>query len=191
MLVVFIGPPGAGKGTQSFRLARQLGVPQLSTGDLFRREIQQGSDTGRLAAEFIDRGKLVPDSIVMEMVSHALASPEFRQGCLFDGFPRTLVQAASLDSMLQGQGTPLDVALELAVDRDELTRRMLARATREHRSDDTPETIRERFDVYYRQTTPLLKYYREQGLLSSVDGLGTPDEVFERILACMSLQSKR
>jgi adenylate kinase len=181
MLIVFIGPPGSGKGTQAKRLLAHLGVPHLSTGELLREAKSSGSAVGRLAAQYMDGGRLVPDPLVLEMVGQKLAEPAFAKGCLFDGFPRTLQQARSLDESLAQRGTPLSVVLELVADEAELTSRMLKRAAAENRADDTPQTIAQRMEVYRKQTAPLSDYYRKQGLLETIDALGTPDEVFERI----------
>lgn len=181
MLIVFIGPPGSGKGTQAKRLLAHLAIPHLSTGELLREAKQNGTQLGRLAAQYMDRGRLVPDPLVLAMVGDKLQEPAFSRGCLFDGFPRTIQQARSLDESLAQRGTPLDLVLELQADDRELTARMLKRAAKENRVDDNPETIAQRMEVYRRQTAPLLDYYRSKGLLASVDAVGTPDEVFERI----------
>lgn len=181
MLIVFIGPPGAGKGTQSKRLLAYLGIPHLSTGELLREAKSKDTPLGRLAAQYMDHGRLVPDPLVLEMVGERLNQPQYTKGCMFDGFPRTLAQARSLDDSLRQRGTPLTLALEMKADENELISRMLKRAAAEKRVDDTPQTIAQRMDVYKKQTAPLLDYYRNQGLLTSIDAMGSPDEVFERI----------
>lgn len=181
MLIVFIGPPGAGKGTQSKRLIQHLGIPHLSTGDLLRGAIASGSSLGVLAAQYMDHGRLVPDPLVVAMVDEKLREPQFQKGCLFDGFPRTLQQARSLDELLAKRGTPLNMALELRADEAELVARMLRRATAEKRVDDNPQTIAHRMEVYHQQTKQLLDYYRFQGILRVVDAMGSPDQVFEHI----------
>jgi adenylate kinase len=186
MLIVFIGPPGSGKGTQSKRLIQHLGIAHLSTGDLLREAKASGSSLGRLAADYMDHGRLVPDQLVLAMVKEKLADPLFKKGCLFDGFPRTLPQARSLDELLAKRGTPLDVALELRADVNELTARMLRRASQEKRVDDNPQTIAHRMEVYRQQTEPLIDYYRFQGVLKPIDAMGTPDEVFECIKAVLA-----
>jgi adenylate kinase len=180
MLIVFIGPPGAGKGTQSQRLLEYLQIPHLSTGALLRAA-KQSSPLGRLAAQYMDRGQLVPDPIVLSLVGEELDKPAFSRGCMFDGFPRTIQQAKSLDDSLHQRGTPLSIVIELKADETELISRMLRRAALEKRADDTPETISRRMEVYHRQTEPLLDYYRKQGLLTSIDAMGTPDAVFGMI----------
>jgi adenylate kinase len=180
MLIVFIGPPGAGKGTQSKKLLDYLQIPHLSTGELLRAA-KQNSPLGRLAAQYMDRGQLVPDPIVLSMVGEELDKPAFSRGCMFDGFPRTIQQAKSLDDSLRQRGTPLSIVIELKADEAELVSRMLRRAAAEKRVDDTPETIGRRMEVYHRQTEPLLDYYRKQGLLVSIDAMRSADEVFESI----------
>ncbi|MDX1947111.1 MAG: adenylate kinase [Pirellulaceae bacterium] len=181
----FHRPPGAGKGTQCQRLLAYLGIPHLSTGALLRAAKTADSQVGRLAAQYMDGGRLVPDPLVLEMVGEKLGQPQYADGCLFDGFPRTIQQAQSLDETLAARGTPLTMALELKCDETELIGRMLKRAAAEKRVDDNPQTIAERLNVYKRQTAPLLDYYRKQGLLVSIDGMGSPDEVFSRIQAAV------
>ena len=185
MYVVFIGPPGAGKGTQAKRLVEHLAIVHVSTGDVLRQAVKDGTELGTTAKEFLDRGALVPDELVVSIVSQRLQQPDCRDGCLLDGFPRTLGQAQSLDACLGERGTPLDLVLELKVDEQELRHRMLERARIENRADDTPHTIAKRFEVYRQETEPLVGYYQKKGLLQTVDGMGTPDEVYQRITACV------
>jgi len=181
MLVVFLGPPGAGKGTQSKRLINYLEIIHLSTGDILRAAVDQGSRMGEIAREFINKGQLVPDQIVVDLIADRLSQRDCQAGCLLDGFPRTLPQARALDHMLAEQDRRLDVALALHVDRDELERRLAGRATTEGREDDSPATILHRLEIYERQTQPLIDYYRRQGVLHDIDAVGTTDDVFERI----------
>jgi adenylate kinase len=190
MLIVFIGPPGAGKGTQSKRLLAYLQIPHLSTGELLREAISQNSSLGRLASQYMESGRLVPDPLVLEMVGDCLNRPQYAKGCMFDGFPRTLQQAKSLDDSLTQRGTPLSLALEMRADENELIGRMLKRAAAEKRVDDNPETIAQRMDVYKKQTAPLLDYYQKRGILTTIDALGTPDEVFERIKQVVDAKRK-
>jgi adenylate kinase len=181
MLIVFIGPPGAGKGTQSKLLTEYLNVPHLSTGDLLRKAKEHNTPLGNMADSFMKAGKLVPDPLVMSIVGERLDQPDCQPGCLFDGFPRTIGQAESLDIYLKDRGTPLNMALVLKVDEEALVARMIQRGKIEHRPDDTPETIANRMQVYRLQTMPLLNYYTQRGLLESIDAMGTPDEVFARV----------
>jgi adenylate kinase len=181
MLIVFIGPPGSGKGTQCRRLLAHLNVPHLSTGELLREAIRAKTEIGRRSSVYMDQGKLVPDSFVLSLVRDKLAQPEFNRGCLFDGFPRSLGQARSLDQLLDERGTPIDVVLELIADEEVLIDRMHKRALQENRADDNPQTIAHRMEVFRQQTAPLRDYYRTQGKLVNIHALGSPDEVFERV----------
>lgn len=185
MLIIFIGPPGAGKGTQAKRLAAYLDIAHLSTGDMLREAVRAGNELGKMAASYMEKGQLVPDALVVSIVGQRLDTPECAKGCLFDGFPRTLGQARSLDAYLSETGRSLDAVLELKVDEEELIRRLLGRAQGANapRADDTPEAIPKRLEVYRAQTAPLLDYYRQRGLLREIDGTGSPDEVFARIQA--------
>lgn len=177
MRVIFIGPPGAGKGTQSQRLVEYLSIPHLSTGDMLRQAVRDQTEAGRLAAPYMDAGQLVPDEIILKLMDERLRVGDCDQGALFDGFPRTLAQARGLDKMLTRVGLPLDVTLELNVDDAEVIRRLAGRG----RSDDQPAVLAERLKGYWKTTRPVLHYYRDQGLLHVIDGRGTPDEVFARI----------
>lgn len=185
MLVVFLGPPGAGKGTQSKRLINYLEIIHLSTGELLRASVGQGTRIGDIAGEFIHRGQLVPDEVVVDLIADRLSQPDCEPGCLLDGFPRTLTQARELDHMLADQDRQVDVALALHVDRDELQRRLAGRAHVECRADDSPETILHRLEIYERQTAPLVDYYRRRGVLYDIDAVGSTDEVFDRIKAAV------
>jgi len=177
MRLIFIGPPGVGKGTQSKRLLAALGIPHLSTGDMLREAIQQDTEIGRKSRDYLNSGKLVPDPIILQIIAERLNKGDCQRGCLFDGFPRTLGQAQGLDKYLDEHGMPMSGVLELKVDQNELIRRLAGRA----RDDDRPEIIRERVEQYNRQTAPLLEYYRKRGLLHTIDGTGTTDEVYARI----------
>lgn len=181
MRIVFIGPPGAGKGTQCKRLVQYLGIPHLSTGEMLREAKAQDTALSRWIASYIDAGKLAPDHLVMRIVAQRLKNPDCKRGVLFDGFPRTIIQAQLLDDHFADQGTRLDLALELRVDEEILIDRLLKRAESEGRIDDNRATIHERMRVYNTQTSPLVNYYSKQGKLVVVDGAQEPDTVFDEI----------
>ncbi|MCA9175992.1 MAG: adenylate kinase [Planctomycetales bacterium] len=185
MHVVFMGPPGSGKGTQATRLARHLGIVHLSTGDMLRQAKRAGTPLGLEAASYMDQGHLAPDALVVQVLIDRILEPDCANGALLDGFPRTIKQAVALDEHLQQADRRLDVVIELEVDEDELISRLMSRGERDNRVDDNLETIRRRLEVYQRQTTPLRGYYVNQHRLAKVDGAGTMDEVFDRILAVL------
>ncbi len=187
MRVVFIGPPGAGKGTQSQRLLKYLGVPHVSTGDILREAVRNKTRQGALAEKYMDEGSLVPDPIIIDLVGKRLDENDCQGGYLLDGFPRTLGQARALDVFLTDHGKPLDGVLELKVDENVLVQRLAGRG----RSDDEPQVIRQRFHTYRERTEPLLDYYRERGLLETIIGVGMQDEVFDRIRRALERLSKR
>ncbi|MEU4191343.1 adenylate kinase [Kribbella sp. NPDC026611] len=179
--VLLMGPPGAGKGTHAGHLAGHLGVPVISTGDLFRSNVARGTELGRTAQRYLDAGEYVPDEVTNDMVRDRLAQDDARSGWVLDGYPRTLEQAAVLDEILRGQGRALDAALVLLVDSEVLVDRLLRRAEIEHRSDDTEEVIRRRFEVYHTQTAPLLNLYAGRGIHYEVDASADIDTVRGRV----------
>lgn len=181
MLIVFIGPPGAGKGTQCRRLVDSLSIPHLSTGEMLRAVKRQESALSRWVASYIDAGRLAPDHLVMRIVAQKLQSDECANGALFDGFPRTIIQAQLLDDYLTEHFKPLDVALELQVEEGILVERLLKRAQIDGRADDNYETIRERLRVFREQTSPLIEYYAKQGKLETVNGEQSEEAVFAEI----------
>ncbi len=182
MRIVFIGPPGAGKGTQSERLVALLGIPHLSTGNMLREARAKQTAVGRAAEDYMMAGKLVPDDIVLELVSQRLTKPDCAAGALFDGFPRNVAQAEALGASLEAAGSPLDLVLELKVDDEVVKRRLNGRG----RADDELNVIAERLRTYWDQTEPLLEYYRRHGLLETIDGQGTVEEVFARIKSAIA-----
>lgn len=184
--MLIIGPPGAGKGTQAVRIAERLGIPAISTGDIFRENIRGGTELGKEAQSCTDAGNLVPDSVTNRMVRDRLSWDDSAEGFLLDGYPRNTAQAEELDRILQESGTQLDVVLQLTADRDELVARLLNRAQEQGRTDDTEDVIRHRLDVYDRETAPVIGLYADRGLVTEVDGLGTIDEVTERIAQALA-----
>jgi adenylate kinase len=217
MRLVLVGPPGAGKGTQAEFISAHLAVPKISTGDIFRANVSQGTDLGQQAKKYMDAGDLVPDEITIGMVRERLAEPDARAGFLLDGFPRNVPQARILDEILAEAGAPLDVVLELVVDDDEVVRRLSGRRTCRscghiwhvdfdppthegvcdicggelfQRDDDKPETIRHRLEVYYEQTSPLVGYYAEARILVGIDAMGPVDDVTDRAIAALRPYSR-
>jgi adenylate kinase len=177
--LLFIGPPGAGKGTQAARVAQRLGIPHVSTGDMFRHHVSTGTDLGKRVDSIMKAGDYVPDEITVEMLGERVSEPDAATGFILDGFPRTAGQAQALDGLIGRDG--LDAVVVFEVDEDELVERMLGRG----RPDDTEDTIRNRFKVYQEQTEPLLDLYGQRGLLVHVDGIGEVDEVTDRILEAL------
>jgi len=183
--LIILGPPGAGKGTQAIRIAESLGIPAISTGDIFRYNIKNETPLGLQVKEILASGAYVPDEVTNAIVRDRLDQPDAAVGFLLDGYPRTLAQVTELDDMLTVQGTSLDAVLELTVDTDEVVQRLLKRAEIDGRADDTEDVIRHRMDVYAEETAPLADIYRERGLLRQVDGMGEMDAVTERLQAAL------
>ena len=174
-----MGPPGAGKGTQAAMICAEFGITHISTGDLFRLNLAQGTALGQEAKKYMDAGEYVPDSVTNGMVRSRLKDADVAAGFLLDGYPRTVAQVAELDGMLGA--APLDRVLELTADTEEVVERLLARASEQGRADDTAEVIRRRLELYAEQTEPLTALYKSRGLLVQVDGLGSVAEVTARI----------
>lgn len=185
MRIVLMGPPGAGKGTQAAVIAKELDIPHISTGEIFRANVGQGTELGVEAKKYMDKGEYVPDSITNAMVADRLAQPDTANGFLLDGYPRTLEQVGELDTILANLGTPLDSVVEITANTEEVIARLLNRAKLEGRADDTEEVIRRRMEIYAEQTEPLTAVYREKGLLVQVDGMGSVEEVSGRLLGAL------
>jgi adenylate kinase len=182
MRLVMLGPPGAGKGTQAVRLATHFRCGHVSTGDIFREHVANETPLGRTAQGYMDAGDLVPDEVVIAMVTERLAERDCFKGFVLDGFPRTVGQAEALDEWLESAGTPLDAALFFEIDEEELFRRLAGRSAALHRSDDREQTIRHRLEVFAAKTRPLVDHYKRRGLLLPVDSIGHVEEVTKRIL---------
>ncbi|MEW2547993.1 adenylate kinase [Streptomyces sp. NPDC047002] len=213
MRIVLVGPPGAGKGTQAAYLAKNLSIPHISTGDLFRANISQGTPLGKKAKEYIDAGDLVPDEVTIGMARDRMAQPDAESGFLLDGFPRNVAQAVALDEALREDGTTLDAVLDLEVPEDEVVKRIagrrICRKDSAHvfhvtynppraegvcdvcggelyqRADDSEETVRKRLEVYHTQTEPIVDYYRAQGLVVTISALGKVTDVTERAMSAL------
>ena len=179
--IVIFGAPGSGKGTQSKMIVERYGFDYISTGDMLRQAISQGSELGRTAKEYIDRGQLVPDDLIVRLIADFLDDKRGSKGVIFDGFPRTIKQAEALKTMLNERGTDIHILLDLQVEDDELVDRLIERGKISGRSDDNPETIKARLDVYHTQTAPLATYYIGEGKHVAIKGIGRIEEIFERI----------
>ncbi|MFM8771531.1 MAG: adenylate kinase [Candidatus Kapaibacterium sp.] len=182
MILVLFGAPGVGKGTQAAILAEKLGIAHLSTGDAFRAAIKNQTAVGMLAKEYVDAGKLVPDEVVTRIVEEAMSGEQFAAGCILDGFPRTRAQADALDGLLANKGLSIGRVVNLEVDDETIINRLLQRG----RADDSEDIIRDRLNVYNNETAPLLEYYSDKGLITSVNGIGEVDEVNQRVLTALA-----
>jgi adenylate kinase len=216
MFLVFLGAPGAGKGTQAAVISRKLGLAHIASGDLFRQAVEKGTELGKSVKNYMDKGALVPDEVTIQLISERLNEPDCKSGCVFDGFPRTIEQARALDKMLASRGEAIDKAIYIAVPEKELLQRLSGRwicrkcQTPYHqvtsppkvtgkcdkcggdlyqRSDDTEETVRERLKVYFAQTTPVLDYYKAEGELVAMDGNRGIEEVSEKIIDVLGPRS--
>lgn len=183
MRLVLLGPPGAGKGTQAARLAERFSIPHVSTGDIFRANVAEQTELGREAQAYMDRGDYVPDDVTNRMVADRLAEPDAAEGFILDGYPRTVAQAETLESLLAEWESPLDAVLRLVVPEEELVRRLGFRAEAEDRTDDTEQAWRRRFVQYEEKTKPLEQFYAERGKLVDVDAVGSVEEITEDALA--------
>lgn len=184
--LLIVGPPGAGKGTQSALLAEALDIPAISTGDIFRTNVKNETELGKKAKAYMDAGEYVPDSLTNDLVRDRLAHEDAQGGFLLDGYPRTDAQVEELDTILSQLDQKLDGVVELVADQDELVRRLLQRAIEQGRADDTEEVIRKRLEVYAAETAPLIELYSARGLLAQVDGLGEIKDVSSRITQAIS-----
>lgn len=187
MRLILMGPPGAGKGTQAATVAAHFGIPAISTGDIFRANVSQGTPLGVEAKRYMDAGDYVPDEVTNRMVRNRIDEDDAKPGFLLDGYPRTTAQVEELDGMISFTGHKLDAAVVLTVDADELVSRLLQRAQTEGRADDTEDVIRRRQDVYAEQTEPLIELYRARDILVEVDGMGEVAEVTQRIFAALDI----
>ena len=184
--MVLLGPPGAGKGTQAARIGERLGIPAISTGDIFRAHVAGSTELGRRARAYMDKGEYVPDSVTNAMVADRLTEDDAASGFLLDGYPRTAAQVGALDDTLSERGEALDVVVEITADADAVVERLLGRAAEQGRADDTEPVIRRRLEVYAEATAPLAAIYEGRGLLLRVDGMGGIDEVTDRIMAALA-----
>ncbi len=182
-----MGPPGAGKGTQARFVADHFGIPAISTGDIFRSNVTQGTPLGVEAKRYMDAGEYVPDEVTNLMVRNRIDEDDADPGFLLDGYPRTLAQVTELDGMIEFTGHRLDAVVVLTVDSEELVQRLIQRAETDGRADDTEDVIRRRQEIYVEQTEPLIEVYRERGILVEVDGMGEVDDVTSRIFAALDV----
>ena len=184
--LLIIGPQGSGKGTQGVRIAEALRIPAVSTGDVFRANVKEGTELGQQVKAIIDAGDLVPDELTSAIVRDRLEQRDAAEGFLLDGYPRNLGQVGDLDGFLDGRGEPLTAVIELSVPREESIARLSLRAAQQGRSDDNEESIAKRLSIYESETAPILDVYRSRGIVDEIDGVGSLDEVYERIVAALS-----
>lgn len=184
MRIIIFGPPGAGKGTQAELISSHYGIPHLSTGEIFRSAIKDDTTLGKKIKSKMDSGELVPDRIVVELIAEELEDPKYSGGYILDGFPRTLPQAKAFSELLNSRGLGLDAFLVLDVPEEELIRRILNR--REGRSDDTKQAVKNRLSIYIKETAPVFGFYRDRGLVHKIDGVGSIEEIFDRIKSSLA-----
>jgi len=183
--LLIVGPQGSGKGTQGVRIAEAFGIPAISTGDVFRAAVAEGSELGLQVKAIIEAGDLVPDELTSAVVRDRLAQADAAEGFLLDGYPRNMAQVMHLDEFLEGRDESLDAVIELSVPRDESIARIAGRAAEQGRSDDTEEVIANRLAIYERETAPILEVYRTRGIVDDIDGVGSLDEITDRIIAAL------
>jgi adenylate kinase len=184
MNIILFGPPGAGKGTQAAKISDHFDLPHLSTGDIFRENIKNETPLGKKVKSIMDSGNLVPDETVVELVASELDKTDYDNGVILDGFPRTVAQAEALDDYLEDRGKKIDAFITFEVPEDELISRILSRG--QGRSDDTPEKVKTRLQVYRNETEPVMNHYEKQGAVQKIDGVGSIEEIFERIKKAVS-----
>ena len=189
--LLIVGPQGSGKGTQGVRIAETFGIPVVSTGDIFRANIKDGTPLGQQVTAILDRGDLVPDELTSEIVRDRLSQEDAARGFLLDGYPRNTAQVAHLDAFLDARGESLDAVILLDVPREESMERLRLRASEQGRSDDTEEAIAHRLDIYERETAPILEAYGDKGIVDRVDGVGSLDEITERIVTALDARGLR
>ncbi|HEY0890055.1 MAG TPA: adenylate kinase [Nocardioides sp.] len=187
MRLIIMGPPGAGKGTQAKFIAEHFGIPAISTGDIFRANVSQGTPLGVEAKRYMDAGEYVPDEVTNRMVRNRIDEPDATTGFLLDGYPRTLAQVEELDGMIAFTGHRLDAVVCLTVDQDEIVQRLLQRAQVEGRADDTEDVIRRRQELYVEQTAPLIEVYGGRGIVHQIDGMGAVEDVTKRIFEALDV----
>jgi adenylate kinase len=191
MRVLLIGPPGAGKGTQATRIAAHFDLARIATGDLLREQVAAGTELGQVARQYMDRGDLVPDDLVIEMTRDRMVEASEEGGYVLDGYPRTLAQAAAAYRWAVARGIPFDLTLYFEIEEEELFARLAGRAREEHRSDDTEETVRHRLEVFATQTRPLVDYYQRRGILVRINAVGPVDAISEQIFATLHWHKAR
>lgn len=189
--LLIVGPQGSGKGTQGVRIAESYGVPVVSTGDIFRANIKEGTPLGQQVTAILDKGDLVPDELTSEIVRDRLAQDDAARGFLLDGYPRNTTQVAHLEDFLSGRGEALDAVILLDVPREESISRLRLRAEEQGRSDDTPEAIAHRLDIYEQETAPIIEIYGARGIVDRIDGVGSLDEITERIVSALDARGLR
>jgi adenylate kinase len=191
MRVLLIGPPGAGKGTQATRIAAHFDLAWIATGNLLREQVANGTELGKVAKEYMDRGDLVPDDLVIDMTRSRMAEAAEEGGYVLDGYPRTLPQAEAAYRWAVARGIPFDLTLYFEIEEEELLARLAGRAREEHRSDDTEETVRHRLEVFASQTRPLVDYYQRRGILVRINAVGPIDAISEQIFANLHWHKSR